>query len=60
MLSRTQKNSTIEMNSGVVGCRCVNFGVTWGCENRGCGYRYQITACECLIAGAVVGQPSVL
>jgi hypothetical protein len=24
------------------------------------GYRYQITACACLDAGAVVGQPSVL
>ena len=24
------------------------------------GYRYQITACACLVAGAVVGQLSLL
>ena len=24
------------------------------------GYRYQITACACLVAGAVVGQLSVM
>jgi hypothetical protein len=30
-----------------------------GVRNRG-GYRYQIIACACLVAGAVVGQLSVL
>ena len=37
----------------LVGCWCVHFGVRWVCENRGGGYRYQITACACLVAGSV-------
>jgi hypothetical protein len=31
-----------------------------GVRIGGGGYRYQITACACLVADAGVGQPSVL